>query len=307
MSVPPSTSTITCDKATDTWYSTPSFTFTAVGGFGAGKVQYYRFAWNQSSTHTWTGSEPQWSSGNLNLTATAPGSWYLHVKGYNAAHVENGTLDLGPFKYAPSVSTIPEAKALPNDTPVSLVNKVVTGNFGQFFYIQENETSGSNYLSGIRVDASGPTVGTLVTVAGVIKLQDNERRITEANVIPGSTGTVPSAPFMINRYVGGGPLNTWTPGIPGRVDTHNIGLLIKTSGKISFVGSGFIYIDDSSVPDDGTGRQGLRVETTGLAGPFNLGDYAMVRGISSTMVDGGVLIPILRPRNDADITIYSQN
>ncbi|MCL6519926.1 MAG: N-acetylmuramoyl-L-alanine amidase [Armatimonadetes bacterium] len=305
LSVPPSTSNVICDKATNTWYSTPSFTFTAVGGFGAGKVQYYRFAWNKNSTHTWTGVEPQWNYGDLTLTASEPGSWYLHIKGYNGANVENGTLDLGPFKYAPTVSTISDAKALPNDTPVSLANKVVTGNFGSFFYIQENGTPGSDQSAGIRVDGSGPAVGTLVTVSGVIKLQDGERRIAEANVIPGSAGIVPDAPFMINRCVGGGSLNTWTPGLPGRWDIHNIGLLIKTSGIISFVGSGFVYINDGSVQNDGTGHSGLRVETTNLTGPFNSGDYMIIRGVSSTMVDGGVLIPVVRPRNDGDKTIYS--
>lgn len=65
-------------------------TWTAVGGFGAGTVQYYRYAWDQSPTHGWTGSEPQWSSGTLQTTASAPGVWYLHVRGYNGANVFNG-------------------------------------------------------------------------------------------------------------------------------------------------------------------------------------------------------------------------
>lgn len=68
--------------------------WTAVGGFGAGKVQYYRYVWDQNPTHEeWTGTETQWSSGTITTVPTASGVWYLHVQGYNASHVANGTFD----------------------------------------------------------------------------------------------------------------------------------------------------------------------------------------------------------------------
>jgi hypothetical protein len=67
--------------------------WTAVGGFGDGKVQYYRWAWDQSPAHTWTGTEPQWSGGTLDTTATAAGTWYLHVQGCNGENVPNGSYD----------------------------------------------------------------------------------------------------------------------------------------------------------------------------------------------------------------------
>ncbi len=67
--------------------------WTAVGGFGPGTVQYYRYAWDQNATYEWAGTEPQWSSGTLTTSATGPGTWYLHVQGYNASHVPNGTYD----------------------------------------------------------------------------------------------------------------------------------------------------------------------------------------------------------------------
>ena len=67
--------------------------WTAAGGFGAGTLQYYRYAWDQSSTHAWTGAELQWSSGTLTTSPTAPGTWYLHVQGYNADDIVNGTYD----------------------------------------------------------------------------------------------------------------------------------------------------------------------------------------------------------------------
>ena len=99
LSVPPGSGSVTCDKPVSTWQSTSGFTFTAVGGFGAGRIQYYRYAWNQNASHSWTGFESQWNSGTLALTATSSGSWYLHVKGHNADNVENGSYTYGPYKY----------------------------------------------------------------------------------------------------------------------------------------------------------------------------------------------------------------
>jgi len=67
--------------------------WTAAGGFGPGTVQYYRWAWDQSPTHAWTDAETQWSSGTIPTWPTSMGTWYLHVKGYNAEDVGNGTYD----------------------------------------------------------------------------------------------------------------------------------------------------------------------------------------------------------------------
>ena len=78
-----------------------------MGGFGAGKIQKYKYAWNQNPTYTWTESETDWSSGTMQTTPTAEGTWYLHIKGYNGATpaVGNGTcsysvrVPTGAFKW----------------------------------------------------------------------------------------------------------------------------------------------------------------------------------------------------------------
>lgn len=85
-----------------------SVTWTAVGGFGPGTVQYYKYAWNQEDSHTFTGSEPVWSAGTINLTTSAPGPWYLHVQGFNAADVANGVFDFSIMASpATTVTTAP--------------------------------------------------------------------------------------------------------------------------------------------------------------------------------------------------------
>ncbi|MDI6827221.1 MAG: hypothetical protein QME62_01910, partial [Armatimonadota bacterium] len=99
LSNPPTAANVVCDRAVGTWYNTPTFKFTAVGGFGQGTVSEYRYAWDTNPTHSWTGSENIWNSGVLILTAPASGSYYLHVKGFNGEGIANGTLDLGPFMF----------------------------------------------------------------------------------------------------------------------------------------------------------------------------------------------------------------
>ena len=91
LSVPPGAGTITPSNSSPALNE--NVVWTAVGGFGPGTLQYYRYAWDQSAAHTWTGSETQWTAGTLATSPTAPGPWYLHVRSYNGDHVPNGAYD----------------------------------------------------------------------------------------------------------------------------------------------------------------------------------------------------------------------
>ncbi|PWU20771.1 MAG: hypothetical protein C5B50_03200 [Verrucomicrobia bacterium] len=91
LSVAPGPGSVT--PSTSTPQAGSNVVWTAVGGFGPGTLQYYRYAWDTVSSHSWTGSEPQWSSGTITTVPTAAGTWYLHVKGYNGADAANGTAD----------------------------------------------------------------------------------------------------------------------------------------------------------------------------------------------------------------------
>jgi hypothetical protein len=70
-----------------------TITWTAVGGYSPGTIQYYRYAWDTNAAHTWTGTETIWSTNTIDTVPSTAGTWYLHVKGYNGADVENGTYD----------------------------------------------------------------------------------------------------------------------------------------------------------------------------------------------------------------------
>ena len=99
LSAAPAEGSIACDKAVGTWYNTADFAFTAVGGFGEGTVSGYRYAWSQSPTYAFAGTEPVWDNSDLVVAASADGEWYLHVQGLNAQGAANGTLALGPYRF----------------------------------------------------------------------------------------------------------------------------------------------------------------------------------------------------------------
>jgi hypothetical protein len=102
LSVAPGTGSVTPDNAILCPGNT--VTWTAEGGFGLGTVAKYKYAWDQNASHTWTGAETDWSSGAIQTSPGAAGTWYLHVKGYNGANVENGT-----YAYSVTAHTLPAA------------------------------------------------------------------------------------------------------------------------------------------------------------------------------------------------------
>jgi hypothetical protein len=91
LSIPPSAGSIT-PSSTSAGVN-EAIVWTAVDGFGPGTVQYYRCAWDQEPTHTWTGSELLWLSGTMSTVPTNVGTWYFHVQGYNGDDVANGVYD----------------------------------------------------------------------------------------------------------------------------------------------------------------------------------------------------------------------
>ncbi len=93
--------------------------WTTASDFGPGGVQYYRYAWDQSASHVWTGSEPVWSNGVLSTVPDAAGAWYLHVQGYNGEDAANGTYDYS------IVATYRVAADLDHDGDVDLADFAV--------------------------------------------------------------------------------------------------------------------------------------------------------------------------------------
>lgn len=123
---------------------------------------------------------------------------------------------------------------------------------------------------------------------------------------------VPAPLAVNNKAIGGGALNQYTPGVENGVGLNNIGLLIKTWGKVTAVDTvnQCFYIDDGSGLLDGSGNVGVRVSYANLAPgntitPPALDSFVSVTCISSTVVIDDKIRPNLRPRRQADIEVVS--
>jgi len=134
-------------------------------------------------------------------------------------------------------------------------------------------------------------------------------------VLVGSALADGPAPLALsNKAVGGGRLNDYTPGVEQGVGLNNIGLLIRTWGKVTFVDAvnKFFYVNDGSARDDQSGHVGLRVSYDSLATgntitlPPNFQDsYVALTGISSTWANAGKNYSNLRPRRQTDVQVIT--
>ncbi len=126
LSVPPS---VIAGRTASTWYTVNGFSYTNNVAWGAGGIQYYRYAWTQNAVYDFTGTESAWSDLNANCpggtctdagetltkNATVDGNnWYLHLQSFNGDGTANGTVALGPYFFD---GAGPSAPATVNDGP----------------------------------------------------------------------------------------------------------------------------------------------------------------------------------------------
>lgn len=133
-----------------------------------------------------------------------------------------------------------------------------------------------------------------------------------------ATATTITPIAMSNRSLGGKDLNEYTFGVVGALGPNNVGLLVKTWGKVTWVDATaqYFYVDDGSGLSDGTRRTdnnllvfGVRVSYGNLAAdavPVSVPserDIAVVTGISSVVVISGQSRPNLRVRKGPDVLV----
>ena len=157
---------------------------------------------------------------------------------------------------------------------------IVSLTFPDFLYVQEEDRS-----AGIRVewDAHGQTVGSRISLLGTLMTNsDDERYIELAAACPAGTGTaVPLT--MVGRALGGGDWCPWQfpfkggqHGVLGGFGLNNIGLLIRTWGKVTETDeTGFLM-------DMGAGRLAAVEAHNSWAVP-QAGSLVMVTGACSCL------------------------
>jgi len=189
------------------------------------------------------------------------------------------------------------AKARQDDSRVELIAPVVSAVFADYFYVEASDRS-----SGIRVDKTdhGRTVGMRLDISGTVKTNsDGERYIEATDMLPDGSGSVEPL-VMISRDLGGEDnLDPMTgagqQGAEGAAGVNNIGLLVWTTGEVTYAdpGGAYFYIDDGCGLTDVSGHVGVRVLPCGLAVPGQ-GTYVKVIGISSCFKDGDHLYRQIR-------------
>ena len=249
--------------------------------------------------------------------------WYSPIRKINLI---NGTAQ---------INTIGQMYNLGDSAGVYLVNiPVVAGPSDTFganmdpnqttvFYVEDPSRSG-----GIRIEANESfAAGTLVSINGTLHLTGSlvtERYVSADSVY--STGSItPPGPLLMTSKTLGGIAPTNAPGITGGVGLYNIGLLARITGRVTYVGDSYVYIDDGCGIKDGNSLQGaiivpladsaagtvyqspvsgVRVYCGASARP-GIGDYVCVTGISSDLEVVPNLVRCLRTRSQADITYSS--
>ena len=175
--------------------------------------------------------------------------------------------------------------------------------------------------SGIRFCGLMLNLGIEYGFAGKIETDPitGERQLTyEPAPMCGIATEMPKPLYMPNCRVGGGDFafnasaHRGQPGVHGGSGLNNVGLLIKTSGKVMATNSSlsYFYIDDGSRCNDGSGYLGIRVSYRYFpAGPLGLlpkrGDWVSVTGVSCMMKIASKLRPIIECRGSEDFEFIS--
>ncbi|MGB9619104.1 MAG: hypothetical protein ACPL7K_01675, partial [Armatimonadota bacterium] len=215
---------------------------------------------------------------------------------------------IGSTFTAVPVTSIPEAKASPDGTFVSLGCEVVTSTTNGA-YIQETLSA----PCGIRLQTNLPlTLNQPVSVLGFLGTTNGERCINATMIIPRTSSDAVRPIAMRTRDIAGGALGlqsaVWeyrsTPSGRQLVPvsgTHNVGVRARIAGRVTAQGAGWFYVDDGCGCDDGSGCRGVRV----ICGSFKkpaLGSFVAVTGVSSTYYDRGRTWRALVVTSPSDIT-----
>ena len=200
--------------------------------------------------------------------------------------------NMGAYQEDDPPVSIGLAKRLANNVIVMISNVVVTARFSECFYVEElNRTAGLK----VRMYNSPVYEGQVVNVTGTITNLGTEREIINPSVSTGLGMAKEITPLgMTNATLGGATLG-FNTGVTGAKGLNNVGLLVKTWGKVASLGSG------SFVIDDGSGTPAKVIAPSGVGLPA-VGSIVTVTGVCCLSADAsGKLNRAIRVRRASDI------
>ena len=276
-------------------------------------ITRYEFAVGSTSGGTdirgWTsaGSATSATIGGLSLTIGS--TYFITARAVNGEGLTSAPRSSAGVRIARSVASVQEAKGLADGEPVALPALVVTARFPERLYAESTDRAG-----GIGVLGAVADVGKSVAVMGAMGTVDGERVMSQAVVRELGWAAIPS-PFYLNyNAVGGGPLglqaavqdyrlvkNPVTNVYERKLATYggasNVGLLVRTTGRVINVGERFFYLDGAASFDDGNVVvKGIKVDWPFLSSTApSEGDFVEMDCISSCTVKDGIVVRLLRP------------
>lgn len=215
------------------------------------------------------------------------------------------------------ISTIAQSKRSTVGSSVSLTGVVLTTSSGEIanrLYVQDAKRSNGISLYFSTSVPAGLADGDFVDISGSVGVVSGETAIMNPSVTKRTdlANSKPRPLGMNNQTVGGGVFGGQVAVVnqysfPRKMadGINNVGVLVRTAGKVKQVGTDWFYLDDGSALDDGTGNTGIYVYVGMSIARPNTNKNVIISGISSCEILSGspVARRVLRPRRQSDIRV----
>ncbi len=254
----------------------------------------------------WTSVGTQTSVTRSDLDLTPGVVYYFSATARNGARIWSATGFSDGILVVQSAAqqNIGQAKLNSDGVVVNLAGKIVTAVYADCFYVEEPSRGAA-----IKVVPTGqvmPSEGSEVSIAGALINSGGERAIRLSTLQITNSAQQIAPVVMRNKDLGGGPPASGQPGVTGGNGLNSIGLLCKTTGRITAIDAGYWVMDDGSGVSDPAGGSGIKVSFSGLASgqvitPPAIGQMVTVTGVISMEPASGGYRSVLRPRRQSDI------
>lgn len=154
---------------------------------------------------------------------------------------------------------------------------------------------------GIRVRTNDIlNVGELATITGTLATRGTgERQLNSAMVMSRTPSTAIKPLYARANAIGGSSPGPECAGVPGTVGLYNVGMLMRVSGRVTAIETGYIYINDGSLPGNG-----LKVNTGAVTTPIVVGKRVAVTGAVRLENTTSGVQAVIRARDNTDVWIY---